>query len=159
MKYCAKWCHQDGNIKSFLTLLSLIRTTNNYSRKIYHWESPGTWKWGWSIPLTTETKANCTHWRYFPFSGQHSRLVSPELLVPPAEKRSLEGKTNLLQHCGLLCDAPILILWCRGAIESAGLHHRDSDYDGERERVCTNQHMDVCRPVSYLQGPTSNPNQ
>lgn len=168
MNYCVKWCHQDGKIKSFPTFLPLIRrTTNSYSRKIY-WESPGTWRWGWSIPLTTEAKTDhirrlretATHWLYCLScrSAPHHADKSPWPSGTSDEKEIPRRKTNVPQYCELLCGSPysdFALQGWRGICRT----HWDADYNGERERACDNQHMNVSRPNSYLQGPTSNPNQ
>lgn len=43
--------------------------------------------------------------------------------------------------------------------ESEGPEHWESDYDGEREGACNNQQLDLGRLNSYLQHPSSSPNQ
>ena len=152
----SRWQH-----RSFLTLFSLTRRTNNYSQRRHHWENPRTFGWGWRTPCTIETKtggirrvrgaATCSPHCPSPRPAWHRGEISPKPLVPPVAKEA-HMDIQLSQHCGFFLARPSLVLPhgdCRGIWRTWPL----------RISSCHNQHSDLGGPSSYVQCPSSSPSQ
>lgn len=134
---------------SFLILLLLTRTTNNYSPTIHHWENPRT-------RSEAESPACTRHQDRLYENNERSSYTPTTLPLPQAGQRNLGDNhphsTGLALWDLLLSSYPMGI--ARESATTGNLTMIEKGREGGN-----NQHMDLSKSNLFQQCPSSNNNQ